>query len=116
MAPDNIRKGGDAKDRLAKNDRYGFFGERGENRLDLPYVEIARAAVGVRERRGRERGRVAVVAAVGESEAVDRAAVPVVHRRVVHRRGHSRNAENISDDRIEEVSTIDLDRRRKIRI
>jgi len=36
LAPDNIRKGGDAKDRLAKNDRYGFFGERGENRLDLP--------------------------------------------------------------------------------
>ncbi|TMI15089.1 MAG: hypothetical protein E6H38_07900 [Betaproteobacteria bacterium] len=36
MAPDKIRKGGDAKDRLAKNDRYGFFGERGENRLDLP--------------------------------------------------------------------------------
>ena len=45
LAPDNIRKGGDAKDRLAKNDRYGF-GERGENRLDLPYVEIARAEVG----------------------------------------------------------------------
>src|SRR5712664_1485360 len=43
LAPDNIRKGGDAKDRPAKNDRYGFFGERGENRLDLPYVEIARA-------------------------------------------------------------------------
>ena len=36
LAPDNVRKGGDAKDRLAKNDRYGFFGERGENRLDLP--------------------------------------------------------------------------------
>jgi len=34
MAPDNIRKGGDAKDRLAKNDRYGFFGERGENRRE----------------------------------------------------------------------------------
>ena len=33
MAPDNIRKGGDAKDRLAKNDRYGF-GERGENRRE----------------------------------------------------------------------------------
>ena len=27
-------KGGDAKDRLAKNDRYGFFGERGENRRE----------------------------------------------------------------------------------
>src|SRR2546428_3512136 len=27
-------------------DRYGFFGERGENRLNLPYVEIARAEVG----------------------------------------------------------------------
>ena len=35
LAPDNIRKGGDAKG-LAKNDRYGFFGERGETALTCP--------------------------------------------------------------------------------
>src|SRR2546425_342369 len=43
LAPDSIRKGGDAKDRLAKKDSYGFFGE---SRLDPPHVEIARAEVG----------------------------------------------------------------------
>ena len=32
LAPDNVRKGGDAKDRLAKHDSYGFFSALG----DLP--------------------------------------------------------------------------------
>ena len=45
-APNSTRKDGDAKDRLAKNDSYGFFGE---SRLDLPYVEIARAEVGEKD-------------------------------------------------------------------
>src|SRR5438034_8480373 len=35
-------------DQKIQHRRYGFFGERGENRLDLPYVEIARAEVGER--------------------------------------------------------------------